>query len=124
MSAFASTLFYGGAALMLLDAVLYSLGAIGPLRAGIKAPNAYWDRRLLLNLLLANMGLYFTALFTLIGAFLAGKMPQAAQLVLGLGIIVCLYSGVSVLLVTPRDWPHTLPRILAAVLVGIGLLIR
>ena len=124
MSAFASTLFYGGAALMLLDAVLYSLGAIGPLRAGIKAPNAYWDRRLLLNLLLANMGLYFTALFTLIGAFLAGKMPQAAQLVLGLGIIVCLYSGVSVLLLTPRDWPHTLPRVLAAVLIGIGLLIR
>jgi len=43
---------------------------------------------------------------------------------LGLGIIVCLYSGVSVLLLTPRDWPHTLPRVLAAVLIGIGLLIR
>jgi hypothetical protein len=93
MSPFASTLFYVGAALMLVDAALYSLGAIRPLHAGIKAPNAYWDRRVLLNLLLANMGLYFTALFTVIGAFLARTTPGAAQLVLFLSIIVCLYSG-------------------------------
>lgn len=124
MSPLASTLFYVGAALMLLDAILYSLGAIRPIRAGVKAPNAYWDRRLLLNLLLANMGLYFTALFTLIGAFLARNMPQAAQLVLLLSLVVCLYSGVSVTLLTPKDWLHTLPRVLAAVLIGIGLLIR
>ena len=124
MSPLASTLFYVGAALMLLDAIAYSLGAIHPIRAGVKAPNAYWDRRLLLNLLLANMGLYFTALFTFIGAFLARNMPQAAQLVLLLSIVVCLYSGVSVTLLTPKDWLHTLPRVLAAVLIGIGLLIR
>ncbi len=61
---------------MLLDAILYSLGAIRSIRAGVKASNAYWDRRLLLNLLLANMGLYFTALFTFIGAFLVGNMPR------------------------------------------------
>ncbi len=90
----------------------------------MKAPNAYWDRRLLLNLLLANMGLYFTALFTFIGAFLARNMPQAAQLVLLLSLVVCLYSGVSVTLLTPKDWLHTLPRVLAAILIGIGLLIR
>jgi len=124
MSPFASTLFYVGAALMLLDAVSYSLGAIRPLRAGVKAPNAYWDRRLLLNLLLANMGLYFTALFTLIGALLARTMPQAVQWTLLLSIVVCLYSGVSVLLLTPKDWLHLLPRVLAAVLIGIGLFIR
>ena len=123
MSSFASTLFYIGAALMLLDAASYSLGAIRPIRAGVKAPNAYWDRRLLLNLLLANMGLYFTALFTFIGAFLARTMPQAAQWILLLSIVVCLYSGVSVLLLTPKDWLHTLPRVLAAVLIVIGLFI-
>jgi len=124
MSPLASTLFYVGAALMLLDAVLYSLGAIRPIRARVKAPNVYWDRRLLLNLLLANMELYFTALFTLIGASLSRTTPGAAQPMLVLSIVVCLYSGVSVLLLTPRDWPHTLPRVLAAVLIGIGLLIR
>lgn len=124
MSPLASTLFYVGAALMLLDAISYSLGAIRPIRAGVKAPNAYWDRRLLLNLLLANMGLYFTALFTFIGAFLAENTPQAARLVLLLSLVVCLYSGVSLTLLTPKDWLHTLPRVLAAVLIGIGLLIR
>jgi hypothetical protein len=79
---------------------------------------------LLLNLLLANMELYFTALFTLIGAFLAKTTPEAAQLVLLLSIVVCLYSGVSVVVLTPRDWPHTLPRVMAAVLIGFGLLIH
>ena len=124
MNLFASILFYAGAALMLFDAVSYSLGAIRGIRAGVKPPNAYWDRRLLLNLLLANMGLYFTGLFTLIGAFLAGSSPGAAQLVLLLSIVVCLYSVVSVLLLTPKDWLHPLPRALAAVLIAIGLFIH
>ena len=99
----------------------------GEIRAGKKIERQICrvriNTRLLLNLLLANMGLYFTALFTLIGAFLARITPGAAQLVLVLSIVVCLYSGVGVLLLTPRDWLHTLPRILAAVLIGIGLLI-
>jgi hypothetical protein len=124
MSPFASTLFYVGAALMLLDAASYSLGAIRPIRAGVKSPNAYWDRRLLLNLLLANMELYFTSLFAFLGAYLAGTTPGAAQLVLLLSIAVCLYSGVSVILLTPKDWWHTLPRVLAAVLFAVGLIIR
>lgn len=124
MSFIASLLFFIGAALMLLDAVLYSIGAIGPIRAGVKAPNDYWNRRLRLNLLLANMGLYFTALFTVIGAFLASSTPQAAQLVLLLSIVVCLYSGGSVTLLTPKDWPHTLPRVVAAVFIIVGLFIH
>jgi hypothetical protein len=124
MSPFASFLFYIGAALMFLDAVSYSLGAIRPIRAGIKAPNGYWDQRLFLNLLLANMGLYFTALFTFIGAFLARETPQAAQLVLSLSIVVCLYSVVSVRFFTPKDWVHTIPRMLAIVALVAGLFIR
>ncbi len=109
---------------MLLDAASYSLGAIRPIRATVKAPDAYWDRRVLLNLLLANMGLYFTSLFAFIGAFLARITPGAAQPVLLLSIVVCLYSGVSVPLLTPKDWWHALPRVLAAVLFVVGLLIH
>src|SRR5260370_7919482 len=105
MNLFASILFYAGAVLMLFDAVSYSLGAIRAIRAGVKAPNAYWDRRLLLNLLLANMGLYFTGLFTLIGAFLAGPMPGAAHLLLLLSIVLRLYRLASMLLPTPNDSP-------------------
>jgi hypothetical protein len=130
MTPAASILFFAAAALMLLDAVSYSLGAIRPLLAAVKPADAYWDRRLLLNVLLANMGLYFTALFTFIGAFVAasgtanGSMPQAALWTLLLGVVVCLYSGVSVLLLTPNDWLHPLPRVLAALLIIIGLVIR
>ncbi len=76
-----------------------------------------------MNLLLANMGLYFTALFTGIGAVLAGSTPNAARLVLLLSVVVCLYSAVSVPLLTPRDWPHMLPRVLAGVLILVGLLL-
>lgn len=123
MSPIASILFYIGAALMLLDAGLYSFGALGPIRAALNPTDAYWNRRLLLNLLLANMGLYFTALFTGIGAFLASSTPNAARLVLILSVIVCFYSAVSVPLLTPRDWPHTLPRALAGVLILVGLLL-
>lgn len=123
MSPFASLLFYIGAVLMLLDGGLYSLGALGGIRAALNPPDAYWNRRLLLNLLLANMGLYFTALFTGIGAFLANSIPNAARLVLGIGVGVCLYSAVSVPLLTPKDWPHTLPRVLAGVLILVGLLL-
>ena len=123
MSPVASILFYIGAALMLLDAGLYSFGALGPIRSALNPTDAYWNRRLLLNLLLANMGLYFTALYTGIGAFLAGPAPNAARLVLILSVVVCLYSAVSVPLLTPRDWPHTLPRALAGVLILVGLLL-
>jgi hypothetical protein len=123
MNPIATILFYIGAALMLLDAGLYSFGALGPIRAALNPTDAYWNRRLLLNLLLANMGLYFTALFTGIGAFLASSTPNAARLVLILSAIVCFYSAVSVPLLTPRDWPHTLPRALAGVLILVGLLL-
>ncbi len=123
MSSLTSVLFYIGAVLMLLDGGLYSLGALGGIRAALNPPDPYWNRRLLLNLLLANMGLYFTALFTGIGAVLAGSTPNAARLVLGLGMIVCFYSAVSVPLLTPKDWPHTLPRVLAGMLILVGLLL-
>jgi hypothetical protein len=59
MSPFASTLFYARAALMLLDAVSYSLGAIRAIRAGVKAPSAYWDRRLPLILFCDPIGQTF-----------------------------------------------------------------
>ena len=82
MNPIASILFYIGAAFMLLDAGLYSFGALGPIRAALNPTDTYWNRRLLLNLLLANMGLYFTALYTGIGAFLASPAPNVARLVL------------------------------------------
>jgi hypothetical protein len=75
MNPITSILFYTGAAFMLLDAVLYSFGALGPIRAALKPADTYWNRRLLLNLLLANMGLYFTAPSPGLVLFLQARRP-------------------------------------------------
>ncbi len=40
MNPFAPLLFYVGAGLMLLDAVLYSFGALGRIRAALNPPDA------------------------------------------------------------------------------------
>jgi hypothetical protein len=115
------SLYLGGASLMLLDAVLYSVGAGRPIRAAITPPDPYWNKRLLLNLLLANAGLYFTAALGLIGAFAADQAPRRVRPTMVLSLLACLYSPVSVLVLTPRDWPHGLPRALGGVLIAAGL---
>ena len=45
------------ALLLFVDAVGYTLRAIGPIRRGLQPAEPYWQKRLLLNLLLANQGL-------------------------------------------------------------------
>ena len=61
-------LWYAVAALMLVDAVGYTFGAIGPIRRALKPTEPYWQKRLLLNLMLANQGLYLGAAIPLVGA--------------------------------------------------------
>ncbi len=121
---FPSMLFYTAAALMLLDAILYSVGALGGIQVELAPSNVYWSKRLLLNLLLANAGLYFTALFTFIGAYLASVARNTASPVLIMSGLVCAYSAISVPILTPKDWAHTLPRIGAGILIIIGLFNR
>jgi hypothetical protein len=103
---------------MLLDALAYSFGALSRLLKSLTPSDGYWARRLLLNLLLANAGLYFTALFALAGAYVA------APLVLGVALLACAYSAVTVPTLTPEDWFHAAPRALAAVLIIAGLLLH
>jgi hypothetical protein len=110
--------FFVGGALMLLDALLYSLGALPRLRRVLAPSDDYWARRLLLNLLLANAGLYLTALFTLVGAYLA------SPLVMGVAVLACAYSVATVRVFTPKDWPHAVPRAVGGVLILVGLLLR
>ena len=110
--------YFAGSALMLLDAVLYSIGALGPLRKALTPDNNYWARRLLLNLLLANAGLYLTAMFTLVGAYLASPA------VMGVGVLACAYSAATVPVLTPGDWPHAIPRAVGGALILVGLIVR
>jgi hypothetical protein len=110
--------YFAGGALMLLDAVLYSMGALRPLRRALAPDDQYWARRLLLNLLLANAGLYLTAIFTLVGAYLASPA------VMGVGVLACAYTAATVPVLTPGDWPHAIPRALGGVLILVGLIVR
>ena len=110
--------YFAGGALMLLDGVLYSLGALRPLRRALAPDSQYWARRLVLNLLLANAGLYLTAIFTLVGAYLASPA------VMGVGVLACAYTAATVLVLTPGDWPHAIPRALGGVLILVGLIVR
>ena len=118
------TVFLIAAAFMLLDAVGYSLGAFGPIRRALRSDDPYWTRRLTLNLLLANQGLYFAGLAAVVGAVYVDTQPQAANAIEALCLLTCVYTVVTVPVLTPTDWPHVLPRGIAGVLMLVAWTIR
>jgi hypothetical protein len=108
-------------ALMLMDAVGYSFGAIGPIRRGIDPADPYWQKRLLLNLMLANQGMYLAAAVPLVGAIAEMHQRGTGHAMFWLTLATCLYTAVTVPIFTRRDSVHILPRACAAVLIVIGL---
>lgn len=118
----AQVLFISAASLMFLDAVGYSLGALRPLHQSFARNDADLNRRLLLNLMLANAGLYFTSLFTFAGAYIAGISRLGAWIIMALSAVVCFYSLATILLLTPKDWKHAISRGLAGLLIIAGFM--
>ncbi len=108
------------ATLMLVDAVAYTFGAIGPIRRALHPTEPYWQKRLLLNLMLANQGLYLGVALPLVGAVIETQQRGAAFALLGLTLVTCIYTLVTVPLLTPRDSGHVIPRALAALLIVSG----
>jgi hypothetical protein len=113
-------LWYAVAGLMLVDAVGYTFGAIGPIRRALNPSEPYWQRRLLLNLMLANHGLYLGAAIPLVGAVIQQRQPGTALALFWLTLGTCIYTLVTVPIFTPRDSGHAIPRALAAVLIVVG----
>lgn len=107
-------------ALMFVDAAAYTFGAIGPIRRALDPADPYWQKRLLLNLMLANQGLYLGAAIPLVGALLAPQQRGTALALSGLTLATCVYTLVTVPFFTPRDSAHAIPRALAAVLIVTG----
>jgi len=116
--------FFGAGLFMLLDGIGYSVGALIPIQKALAPKDAYLKRRLALNLLLANQGLYFAALAALLGAYFADTHREASNGIETLCLLTCIYTMVTVPLFTPRDWPHIIPRALAAtfIIMGWGLI--
>ena len=101
-------LWFAVAALMLVDAVAYTFGAIGPIRRALAPEEPYWQKRLLLNLMLANQGLYLGAAMPLVGAVIEGRQPGTASALFALTLATCIYTLVTVPLLTPRDSGHAI----------------
>lgn len=116
-------LWYAVAALMLVDAVAYTFGGIGPIRRALNPTEPYWQKRLLLNLMLANQGLYLGAAIPLVGAVIEAQKPGTAHALFWLTLTTCIYTVVTVPIFTPRDSGHAISRALAAVLIVIGFVI-
>lgn len=108
------------AALMLIDAVGYSFGAIRPIRQGLDPKDAYWQKRLLLNLMLANQGMYLAAAVPFVGAIGELRQHGAGYVLFWLTLATCAYTMITVPILTPKDSVHVLPRAIAAVLIVVG----
>ncbi len=113
-------IWFAVAVLMLLDAIAYTFGAIGPIRSALHPAEPYWQKRLLLNLMLANQGLYLGAAIALVGAFLVTQQREAGIALFWLTLATCVYTLVTVPLFTPRDSMHMIPRALATGLIVTG----
>jgi hypothetical protein len=107
---------------MFVDAAGCSFGALRPLHRALAPSDPYLNRRLLLNLMLANAGLYFTSIFTLVGAYIQGVSPRIAPPIMLVSMVVCFYSVVTVPLVTRKDWKQAILRGVAGVLIIIGFI--
>ena len=114
-------IWFAVALLMLVDAVAYTFGAIAPIRRALDPGEPYWRKRLLLNLMLANQGLYLGAAIALVGALIEVRQRGAALALFGLTLATCIYTVATVPFFTPRDSAHVIPRALAAMLIVIGL---
>ncbi len=114
-------IWYVVAVLMLVDALAYSFGALNPIRQALNPTDPYWRKRLLLNLLLANQGLYLGAAIALVGAIMETQQQGAGDAFFWLTLATCIYTLVTVPLFTPRDFGHAIPRAIAALLIIIGL---
>ena len=89
---------------MLIDAVGYTFGAIRPIRQALSPAELYWQKRLLLNLMLANEGMYFAAAVAIVGAVMKAHQQRGASALLALTLATCLYTCVTVPLLTPARY--------------------
>lgn len=113
-------IWYTVAGLMFVDALGYTFVAIGPIRQALSPAEPYWQKRLLLNLMLANQGMYFAAIIALLGAVMKTHQQHGAFALLALTLATCIYTLITVPLITPSDSAHVIPRALAAALILIG----
>ncbi len=118
--------FYAAGIVALIGAVGATLGSIPAIhgRLGVD-PDPYWNNRLLASLILGMTGLFFVALMTLAGAYLASATDpgavRAGRIILIVTVLPHLVSLISLPILTPEDWSHMIPHTLATLLTIVGI---
>lgn len=110
-------LFLGGATLFLLNAILYSFQTL----ANIGLARKVSSQHILSLLVFTNIAMYVLSLFAFLGACLAGPDLKAARLILIVALFACVAQISSVYLLAPVNWQKTIPCVLGAALIAIGL---
>jgi hypothetical protein len=108
-----TTLAWAAAAGVALLPILYPALGLASIVRGCDVRRGYWRRRLILNLLENNLGM-FMALGLAVGVaiLLEDGGPFAWRLMLVAALVDAVYS-LLILFATPRDWWHALPMLLA-----------
>ena len=103
------TLVWAAAVSVTFLPMLYSGLALAPLLKALKPPDLYWRRRLRLNLMEANLGMFLNLGLALAAAMLLKyESPLAWPIVCLAGLVQLIYT-IFIVVLTPRDWRHALP---------------
>jgi len=93
--------------------VLYPVLGLPFIVRGCDAPTGYWRRRLILNLLETNLGMFLALGLAVAVAMLVEKGQMLGwPLMLVAAAVDALYAAL-IILWTPRDWWHALPVLVA-----------
>ena len=104
--------------------VLYPILGLKAIMRGLNPPTPYWRRRLLLNLMETNLGMYLNLGLALAAAVLMSRGDPLAWPLVAAAAGVDLVYTVWIVVLTPRDWWHALPTGMAAVEYGAAWLLR
>jgi hypothetical protein len=109
----------GSAALLPL---LYPVLGLRMIIRGLNPPTLYWRRRLRLNLMETNLGMFLNLGLAVAVALLVEHGNPAGLPLMVLAALVDVVYTVWIVALTPSDWWHALPTGVAALLYGVAWL--
>jgi len=93
--------------------LLYPAMGLAAIVRGCDPRRGYWSRRLVLNLLETNLGMILNLGVAVGVAILVGQgSPLGWRLMLVAALVDAVYAFL-IMVLTPRDWWHALPTLIA-----------
>lgn len=107
-------------ALLIISALGQGLCAIPEIKNAIRNLPHYWFNRIYMYALLVNLSMWMAAILVFYGAHVLTRGKKSHFVIL----IAALYSllmAISILILTPTDWRHTITLFCAAALIFASL---